>query len=90
MISNDSMHCYADDSTGDAQYIGHQSLSWNVVHERRSTLVSEIDNFEVSLCVGRISSNQPVEDTVLHIQCKEGPLYDGAAIPRSVPATFHE
>ncbi|TLL64776.1 reverse transcriptase family protein, partial [Acinetobacter baumannii] len=50
MLSIDGMHCYADDSTGDARYIGHQSLSRSVVQERRSKLVSEVEN-----SLGRVS-----------------------------------
>ncbi|XP_028042529.1 uncharacterized protein LOC114252224, partial [Bombyx mandarina] len=53
MLPIDGVHCYADDSTGDAQYISHQCLSRSVVQERRSKLASEVEN-----SLGRISEGE--------------------------------
>ena len=43
LLSIDNMHCYADDSTGDARYTSHQNVPRSLVQERRVQLVSEVE-----------------------------------------------
>ena len=43
MLQISSIHCYADDSTGDALYTGRANISREIVNESRNKLVSEIE-----------------------------------------------
>lgn len=43
MLQSGSIHCYADDSTGDAVYTGRTNISRENVIESRNKLVSEIE-----------------------------------------------
>ncbi|XP_045492437.1 uncharacterized protein LOC123691896 [Colias croceus] len=43
MLQISNIHCYADDSTGDASYTGHANFSRENVDECRNTLVSKIE-----------------------------------------------
>ncbi|XP_050668852.1 uncharacterized protein LOC126968081 [Leptidea sinapis] len=44
MLDTANMHCYADDSTGDAVYTGHAGLSRENVDQCREKLVSSIES----------------------------------------------
>lgn len=44
MLQISGIHCYADDSTGDALYTGHSNISRENVIECRNKLVSEVEN----------------------------------------------
>ncbi|XP_045499402.1 uncharacterized protein LOC123697028 [Colias croceus] len=44
MLQIRNIHCYADDSTGDATYSGHARISQEQVDQYRNELVSNIDN----------------------------------------------
>ncbi|XP_052750997.1 uncharacterized protein LOC128200723 [Galleria mellonella] len=43
MLTFGSIHCYADDSTGDALYTGRTNVSRSIVENNREQLVSEIE-----------------------------------------------
>ncbi|CAK1580278.1 unnamed protein product [Parnassius mnemosyne] len=45
MLLTGNIHCYADDSTGDALYTGRANISRENVAEYRNKLVSEIESF---------------------------------------------
>ena len=44
MLSIDGMHCYADDSTGLAEYTGRANIPRSTVEEKREQVVSEIES----------------------------------------------
>ncbi|XP_045493438.1 uncharacterized protein LOC123692709 [Colias croceus] len=43
MLQISNIHCYADDSTGDASYTGHANFSQEIVDECRNTLALKIE-----------------------------------------------
>lgn len=77
MLQTGSIHCYADDSTGDAQYAGYANIPRSVVEESRIRLVSEVENSLMSVSEwGRLNLVQfnPTKTQVCVFSAKKAPF----------------
>lgn len=77
MLQTSNIHCYADDSTGDALYAGRSNISRVEVEECRSRLVSEIEtSLEQVSEWGRLNLVQfnPTKTQVCAFSAKKSPF----------------